>query len=429
MKENIYYPRTLIISRNALSQGGSNGKVLGQLFSCWQGDKLAQFYSYNELPDNPKCTRYWRVTDRDALHSFLSLRKYGGKINNKELKEPIQLPGQVANPVKKSPLTLLLRDLVWNSNRWRSQAFWKWVEEFNPEIIVLMAGASSFTHKIALDVARKFAIPLVVFNTENYFFKNYNYLERKGWRMFYPLYKWQSDRMFRRLMKYSSHEVYNNNYLERLYRNGFGKEGSVIFQATSLTPLPKKRNRDKLVFSYAGNLGLERHKALIEIGKVLQKISREYVLDVYGRVTSSDVKAELENAIGIRFHGLVPYNQVLKVIEDSDFMIHAESFDPFWVKDLCSAFSTKISDILASGRCLILYAAESLACVEYVIQNQCGCVITDPMKLEEHLRNLLNDDKLQQKYIQNGISVSQRDMNNKINSERFLMLINNVLGK
>lgn len=429
MKEEMYYPRTLIISRNALRQGSSNGKVLGQLFSCWQGDKLAQFYSYNELPDNPKCTRYWRVTDRDALHSFFSFKKRGGVLRGCQLIQISQQPNQVVNPIKKSPLTLLLRDLMWNSNRWRSRSFWEWVEDFNPEIIVLMAGASSFTHKIALDVARKYAIPLVVFNTENYYFKNYNYLERKGWKLFYPWYKWQSDRMFRRLMKYSSHEVYNNDYLERLYRNEFGKEGSVIFQATSLSPLPKKRSGDKLVFSYAGNLGLDRHKALIEIGRILQKISKKYVLDVYGRVTSDDAKIELGNASGIRFHGLVPYSQVLEVMKESDFMIHAESFDPFWVKDLCSAFSTKISDILASGRCLILYAAKSLACVEYVIKNQCGCVITDPTELEDKIRNLLKDNELQQKYIQNGIVVSQRDMNNKINSERFLSLINKVLGK
>lgn len=425
---NHSYPRVLIISRNALRQGGSNGKVLGQLFANWPQGKLAQFYSYNEFPDNPICTHYYRVTDSDSLRSFLSFKKkYGGRVKNcyNEAKS-----GAGRGGVKKTPLSLLVRDLMWNSGRWQSKDFWDWISDFNPEVIIVMAGASSFTHKIAVDVAIKYHLPLVVFNTENYYFKNYNYLINQGWGLFYPFYKRQSERMFRRLMRKSSYEVYNNDLLEQLYYKGFGRHGSVLYQATSLQAMPHQSIKDDIIrFSYAGNLGLDRHKALIEMAAALQNISSDYFIDVYGRATSEDVENSLNHAQGIRFHGLVPYSQVLDVIEKSHFMVHAESFDPFWIKDLCTAFSTKISDILAAGRCLILYAHESLACTQYVLKNECGCVINSSKELEGKLRELISSQKLQQLYIHNGLIAASRDMNSEKNSEAFRKILVDVIGR
>ena len=430
MNQATYYPRTLIISRNALRQSGSNGKVLGQLFANWPVGTLAQFYTYNEYPDNPQCTRYYRVTDKDVLHSLLSFKKKGGVVGKDVAEEGRMTHNVQYQSVKKSPLTLLLRDIMWNTNLWRTKDLWRWIEDFNPEIVVVMAGASSFTHKIAINVANKYHLPLVIYNTENYYFKNYNYLARKGWKFFYPLFKKQSDRMFRRLMQQSSHEVYNNRMLENIYYEGFGKHGSVLFQATSLDPMPmKEKNGGGLVFSYAGNLGLDRHLALMEIGAALQRISPDYVIDVYGRVTAQDVEDALRNAQGIRFHGLVPYSKVLQIMKDSDFMVHAESFSPFWVKDLCTAFSTKISDVLASGRCLILYAHESLACSQYVKENECGCVITKPEELELKLREVISSTDMKKKYIENGLTVAHRDMNSAVNSERFRKILMDAMGK
>ena len=422
-----YYPRTLIISRNALRQDGSNGKVMEQFFADWKQECIAQFYTYNEEPNSSICQRFYRVTDKDALRSFLSMKKkFGGVIDNCVQENTPTAIIQEAR-VKKTPLSLLLRDLMWNTNRWRSRIFWRWIEDFKPEVIFMMAGATSFTHKIAIDVSCKYNIPLIVFNTENYYFKKYDYLIDVGWKWLYPLLRWEGNVVFRHLMRQSAHEIYNNEYLNNIYSKEFGKQGSVIYQATSLKQFPDKEKNGKLVFSYAGNLGLDRHKALIELSNALQEISPDYKLNVYGKVRSKSVEKELLSSKGIIYHGLVPYSQVIEVIKESDYMIHAESFDPFWVKDLCSAFSTKISDILASGRCLILFAHKSLACTEYVIKNECGCVITQPSELVNKIKELIKSDDLKKKYIANGLVSAKRDMDSSLNSRRFREIMINTI--
>lgn len=64
----------------------------------------------------------------------------------------------------------MLRELVWAFKRWKSSDFEQWIENFNPNIVVLQFGDSSFMIDIALYVAQSRNIPLVVYNTEGYYF-------------------------------------------------------------------------------------------------------------------------------------------------------------------------------------------------------------------------------------------------------------------
>jgi len=419
--------RVLVVSINAFNVNGSNGKVLAEYFKGWNSDNLAQFYVYNEMPDYPVCKNYFRVTDRDALRAMMSGNGAGRIISSSENSVPsINSDGQTNSP-QKNPLTCLLRDIVWNCNRWRGKTFWKWIDDFKPDVVFTMAGASSFIHKIAIDIANHSNAPLVVYNTENYYFKNYNYMKDKGWGLLYPIYYWECRRMFRKLMKYSSVEIYNNKQLDDLYSKEFGKHGTVLYQASTLEPMPSPSSEGPIQFSYAGNLGINRHKALIDIGDALQSISSNFYLDVYGRA-NPEVAEQLSKAKGIRYHGIIPYNEVLQVMKRSHFMIHAESFDPFWVKDLSTAFSTKISDILSAGKCLILYADTSLACSQYVINNNCGCVISNQGHLKDTLCELIYNNELQSLYKKNAIISAKRDMDGSRNGIIFRQLLNDIVN-
>ena len=416
------YPRVLIVSRNALKKSGSNGRVLGELFRKWDPDCVAQFFTHNELPDHEVCRNYYRVTDMEVIKALLPWNKAGRQVENYSV-EASDKVAKTGSSITKNPMTYILQDAVYNLGLWKNKAFKQWLDDFNPEVIFLMAGASSMMHKIAIDISDKRSIPLVVFNTENYYLKDYNYLERQGWKWVFPFYKWECDRMFERLMRRSSHEIYNNKRLDDQYFARFHRHGSIIYLASSLKPFPKSPSKNgNLVFSYAGNLGINRHKSLIEIARALQSISSGYYLDVYGGATDN-VARELQATKGIRYHGLVPYAKVLEVIQMSDFMVHAESFDDFWAKDLDVAFSSKLSDLMSSGRCLILYAPENLACSQYVKENNAGCLITSPEKLEACIRGLLSDKLLQQTYVNNALLASNRDMNADVNSKKVYSIL------
>ena len=288
-----------------------------------------------------------------------------------------------------------------------------------------MAGDSTFIPKIAMKLAKRSNIPLVIFNTENYYFKDYNYLKAQGHPFFSWLFRKSFKKTFRKLMKVSVFEIYNSEYLAEVYRRGFHKECTAIYQPTSLTPFPKKPQFEGK-FSYMGNLGVGRHTPLIEIGAALREISPDYYLDVYGRAPSPTVEKLLREAAGVRFHGLIPYSEVKEKMEKSDLLFHAETADEFYIKDLAAAFSTKISDSLLSGRPLVLYAHESLACTQYLLKNGCAHVITDKETLMARLRDICESESLRDAYVEKALAVGQENHNAKKNCQRMKEILSSV---
>ncbi len=412
-------PRVLVCSINAFSKSGSNGKVLSELFVDWDKECLAQFYIYNEIPNSDVCENYFRVTDNEAKKSFLTGRKFGQKVepSNDEFKEI-----KTTHKIEKNALTYLCRDIVWRFGRWKSKNFWAWIEDFKPDCILWQADNSSFMPMLVLKISRKYNIPIVVFNTENYYFKKHNYFLDKKFGFLYPLYRNLQKKAFRKLMKKSSLEIYNSEQLLLLYQKQFNRTGEVIYQASSLTPFEQRKNNNCYSFLYAGNLGLNRHKSLIQLADALQSLSEEYCLDVYGQA-SEEIANELKQTKGIKYGGVIPYEKVLEEIEKSDFLCHVESFEKDIVNDLQTAFSTKIADYLASGKCMILYADEKLACTQYILKNNCACVIAKPEKLEKSLQELLTSIELQEKYKKQAVFIAQQNHNSKRNSCKFKQLL------
>lgn len=414
------YPRVLVISASAFSHGNSNnGKVLSQYFHGWDPCCLAQFFVANEQPDFPDCGRYYRVTDKQALHAFVTGKPHGTRLTC--FTEQAHGPVPALGAGKKTPFRKHLRNIVWNARRWWGRDFECWIDEFDPELILVMAGDSSFIPNIALRIAKKRHLPLVIYNTESYYFDRPRL--RDG--IAYKLYRADGNRAFRKLMAYSSQEIYLNDSLNRLYEQAFGKRGSVIYQSTEVTATAHQKHTPP-TFAYAGNLGLKRHHSLIEIGRALKSISPDYVLDVYGGATTT-VTNELNAARGIRYHGRVPYERVVEVVQNSDFLLHAESFDPAVSEKLRTAFTTKIGDSLASGNCFIVYAPEGLACVEYLKKHDCACVITDPDTLLDRLTQLINEESLQQRYIQNALTTASRNHNVRHNAETMREILHGVV--
>ena len=262
---------------------------------------------------------------------------------------------------------------------------------------------------------------------ENYYMKDYNYLKGRGWEILYPFYKAECDKTFRRLMKNSAKEIYTNSVLDAQYYKAFGRHGMVIYQGSSLKEMPEVHNTTPVI-SYAGNLGINRHSALIELAEALVSVNPEATLDVYGRAPSEEVRKALESAKGLKYHGMVPYSKVLDVMRESDYMVHVESAEPFWVKDLCAAFSTKISDILSAGKCLILYASPSLACSRFVEENRCGFLIKTKDQLIPGLRGLFDDASLQQEYRANALMTAQKYLDSSKNASLFLNVIKEVVN-
>jgi len=66
--------------------------------------------------------------------------------------------------------------------------------------------------------------------------------------------------------------------------------------------------------------------------------------------------------------------------------------------------STKISEYMASGKPILLFAPTELALSEYIINNNCGIACSNTSELLEAVKRLSNSAALRYQYGLNGIS-------------------------
>ena len=421
------YPRVLIVSNECLSQSSSNGRTLLNFFVGWPKEKLAQFFIRKQAPDFDACGQFYCVTDKQALNAFCCKGKSGGVLEKAAAEQAAQTATKPYS--NKNALTAICRELIWASNRWGCKELLQWVKDFDPQVIVLQAGDFGYMFRLARKLAETFKIPLVIYNSEGYYFKDYDYFQAKGLaHLLYPVQHRYFVRQFRKTMAMTKHVVYICDMLRRDYEKEFSTLSDAIYTATTMEPAEKKPH-DGFVTSYLGNLSLCRHEPLIEIANALQEIDPALHLDVYGKPVKQEVQEALENCPGIRMMGFVPYEQVVEVMQQSDLLVHGESGSPFYRKHLKYGFSTKIPDSLASGTCFMVYAPAELACAQYLLEQKAAYVVSGEQEMKQTLRLLVTDPAARSRYLKRAAEVVSENHVAEVCAERFQEILRKAAEK
>lgn len=423
--------RVLVVANNCFSPSNSNGRTLGNLFYGWPKECLAQFCVIAKDPAWDVCDNYYCLEDRTMLAAF----KHGRKAVGRRLKRPsegssVQGDDKVdtlrRNIGKKTLPKMMLREMVWAFNRWRSSDLEKWINDFAPDVVVLQFGDSSFMIDIALYIAQSRHIPLVVYNTEGYyFFDKFWYAPSAVNTILFPFYKHSFHKRVKRLMAYACHSVYLNNELKDDYDYAFNKSSSVIYNSSSLQmgQAPTFGGRVPCI-SYLGGLGHGRDLAIIDVGQVLNGIDAKFHIDVYGPADKTIVE-RLKKAVGVEFHGLVSYDKVKEVMRGSDILFHVEPISGL-SGQLRYAFSGKIADSLTSGKCFVLYAPKDLACSKYIIKNRCGWFAEDKDDLRDVLLRVFNNEQERTLILEKAKQVAKENHSFEKNAEMFQQVLINA---
>lgn len=380
-------PKVLVVSFNCFLSSGANGRTLQNLFYGWDRDCLAQFYMGNEVPDFDGCGRYYRVTDNEALKALLG-KRVGRTIDPAVSKADDT--GKVYSTIKtnrKNQAIRYFRQRVWETGRWQNKAFWRWIDEFAPDLILLFSGNNAFIDKIAFKIAKRRSIPIVLYNCEDYYLKG-----PKDKTLFAKINKRHNDKIFERTMARVRGVMYNSELLRDAYWEALGAHNSLVVYNPASPAILAKRGRvaQTDAVAYLGNIAVGRDDSLIEVARALRPHGRP--LHIYGGTQTDAIRDRLQGEPNIVYHGKVGYDECVDVMCGCRLLIHCESFAPEHTRDLRFAFSTKIADSLASGTGLFVYAPGGIALTEYLLQTKSAVVVTDPAGLETALDRALSAD-------------------------------------
>lgn len=420
----VNYPRLLVISNNSFSRTSSNGRTLGNLFQGWPKARLAQFCISTTEPDIDVCENYFLLTDRDVLNGLKRL----GKGERSDIQKNIGTEGNTIIAGKKAfktPWKALARHFVWCGQRWNSKGFQKWVDEFSPEIVVVMNSDATFILDIATHISETREIPLVMYNTEGFYFfkKNYFYnsklLSNSAFRLYQFIYK----RHFRKMMRHVVLSVHLNSMLQNDFRREFGGNHTVSYTGSTLSFDSTNLHIDKPTFTYLGNFGFNRPSVLIEIAEELQSISPNYKLDVYGKIPFPEIENRFAACSGINYKGLIPYEEVKEVMYNSTILFHAESQSEEFEESLRYGFSTKIADSISSGHPFLMYSSPNIAGAKYIIDTGAGWHAKNRGELRATILSILTNEKERIRVLSIAKEVSQRNHNVLKNTEEWKNLL------
>lgn len=419
---DIFVPRVLVISFNCFLTTNSNGRTLMKLFENYPSEYLRQFYMSSDIPDYKNCSSYYRVTDEEAMKAFLG-KKVGRVILPSEKKKSSF--GKVYTYTKKNRDNQMLRYLrqkVWETGRWENKEFYQWIEEFGPEVIVLFSGNNAFIDKIAMKISKKYAIPIILYNCEDYFLKS-----PKNRKVFTIINKVHCDRVFKKTAQKVAGVIYNCEKLKQSYSEYFDTSGSIVLMNSANAAFENIENADLSGDGvvYLGNVSVGREYSLCEIADVLGE--RGMKLDVYGNISLSADKQKLLSNKNVSYHGCVSYEECCHIMQSSKLLIHCESFAKNRMRDIKHAFSTKIADSLASGICLFVYAPENIALTDYIGKTQSAVLVTHREELRKKLFEALDSEELRKHTVERALKIVKQNHSQKRTSELFVQFLCNVI--
>lgn len=398
--------RVLIINGYSIKEDNSTGLTLRSIVDHFNSEDVLEVYyfpitknsGWNEIQslrlDNKTKFIYNLITKvyKDKIKNEITGRIVEDEINNKP------------SLLKKTKNIILAFDDFLEPNIEYNQDILNKIREFNPEVVYTL-GASIFSLNLAYYISVKYNIPIVLHHMDNWRETTYSKL---------PFARYPRKKLSHLLEKVESRMNYGMTISDEMaskYEQITGKNYLSLMHTVQIDNVSCRKSEiaDTVNFVYAGGLHLERWKVLKDIEKAIKELkitNKKVCLNIF--TTQSD-KAKYEHQFDecmVKFHDFLPHNEVYKIYDLADILIHVESFDPEIINFTKFSLSTKIPEYLASGRPILCYAPMNIASSKYILETKSGLSVSNYTQLIDATKRLIEDENLREVMGENGISTA-----------------------
>ena len=419
-------PRLLVISNNALSNNQSNGRTLMNFLGCFEPSELAQFY-INGVPDANFCGHTFRVSDKEALFACVPFIKKRSSIRTEGEKGTLpNNESHSAHMPTRNCKNMVLRDAIWNSNKWWRKEFTSFLDEFAPEIILFQAGDCPFMYWIAIKIAKRYGIPLTMYNSESYVLKQKIYAGISDTDIWHQILKKRLAKAYCAIMKDVRYCFYITESLEDAFQQRYPHVGKscALYTSSDLKPI-SDFSGDTFDVAYAGNLGVGRIEPLCSFAEVLLTAVPNAMLHIYGRFLSREDEMRMNSYSNVCSHGVVPYDDIPRIMSRASLIIHCENSDR--LENLRYSFSTKIADNLASGRPFLVYADARYPFVEYLAKHNAAHIAGTKDELFVILQRCFADKDFLYSHVNNAVQLANENHSKEQNSKKFYSIVSQIV--
>ncbi|MBA5794035.1 glycosyltransferase [Flavobacterium sp. xlx-214] len=403
--------RILIISGEAWRNESNGGNVLTNLFEPLKDDyEFAQIYTNSSLPNNKICTKYFHLSESKMLKSILNRKSFGKILIEKNYKSLYDSEFNNRSRVDSMPILFLkkffnhtlyfLQNILWAISVWKSEELKKFIKDHNPDIIFAPLYSGIFIHRIdrfVVSIMNKKMISYV--SDDVYTFKQFSIS---------PMF-WINRLILRANVRktakhYSLLYTMTQEQLDE-YQPVLNVPMKVLKKAGAFNEMPKYKKdvRQKpIILFYGGNLIYNRYKTLSKLAKTIRKLNTECFNFQLLIGTQTPITKKLNKLLNDGKNSIIlgrlNSDQMQDYYQLSDIVLHVESFDVKQKLLTRLSFSTKIIDLLNTGRCVMAICWSKSSPYKYLKKEDAAICIDNILNIEQELNQILKNPNVMQEY-------------------------------
>ena len=394
-------PKVLIVSRGVWDDAGTSS-TLSNIFQNYDSAKLSQIYIETKKPNTRLCRSFFQISEFSLIKKLYKWRTRTGRRVDATYVDNTDVARKEASTMQyvrghRSFAYTILRELLWHFNGWKSQDLHSFIAEENPDVVWLTGSPLILMNRLSQYVVRQAGKPYCIFEMDDvYSYRNC------GSNPFKYIYRYFLRKRVKKLMQGARQVFVISPKMKKEFDELFGVDSIVLTKGIDFTNRPYAQSvpSQPVDMVYAGQLIYGRLSTVQKLAAALDGINkpeRRLVLSVYtGTPIPEAVKAELTGKGSVVLHAPVPYIQVEEIIRQSDVVLFVETFDEKKKNIARLSFSTKITDYLSGGKCVLAIGPGDIAPIEYLRDNDAAVTITSVQDIAEALKYLLSPGVIEQ---------------------------------
>lgn len=400
--------RILLITDEEWNDAVYGNNVLTNWFSGFDAE-FAQIYCSPGLPYNNICSRYFQITDMQMVQSLYSHKKAGKKIEVPKDAHSIKLSKVNAQRkgayLKLKQLSrhfhtamMLIRDGVWRSGRYDTDALKSFVSDFHPDIVFCPRLITPKLMRLEKIVSTMTDAPFVAFTADNE-----ASMEHYSWSPLFWLRAWMIHRAFGKHIKLYKHYFTFSEEQAQNYQLNYGISTSTLYKCGQFQKdFQQKEVNTPIRMVYAGRLYCNRWRTLAAIGQTLEIVNKEkrrMILDIFtAEELTNRQQAVFKPLKHVHVHSAITPLQLVEEYHKADIALHVESFDKANRNATHYSFSTKIIDLMSSTCAIMAICWERHSGYVYLKNHDAAFCISDYNEILPMLHRISQQPDLIQEY-------------------------------
>ena len=367
--------KILFISMSPIQKGVSIGNTFLNVFEDFPDVQFFSVYTKNGYPDS-SIERAFQITDKQLLKRLLHRTKTVGRtVPERDGQENAPAEDKMVTFARKKRYIPMFwaQSLLWLPPYWKSEALHTFLDEVQPDLLFTILSDSVPLNKLIWHIQGYLQKPLVVYAWDN------NYTLQLGLTSPLVFLNRCINRHYMRKTVQKAEQLYVISEIQKQdYEKAFGVSCKILTKSADFSGKPpvKSKYNSPLQLVFTGNIGTNRWKSLAIIAEALEQINQNGVRAQLRIYTATPLTAKMEKALkkgdSSFIMGSVPANEVPKIQEAADILVHVEALDLKNRLAVRQSFSTKLVDYFKAARPILAVGLREVASIDHLIRDDCA---------------------------------------------------------